>query len=90
MTATVTVPGRVAGVLRVPPGAIVQSAGLPAVWVLAGGAGVQDIALRPVEVAAFREDGTIVSSGLKPGELIVAAGAHRLMPGEKVRVAERR
>ena len=89
MTATVAVAGSASGVLRVPAGAIVQKDGKPAVWVLGDGE-VRDIVLRPVSVSAFREDGVFLSGGLKPGETIVAVGAHKLMPGEKVRVAETR
>lgn len=90
MTATVTVAGSASGILRVPSGAIVQKDGTPAVWILAGSGEVQDLEARPVTVSAFREDGAFLSGGLRPGERIVAAGAHRLQPGEKVRVVETR
>jgi RND family efflux transporter MFP subunit len=90
MTATVTVAGSASGILRVPSGAIVQTDGQPAVWVLSGTGEVKDIEARKVAVAAFREDGAFLSGGLRPGERIVAAGAHRLQPGEKVRIAESR
>ena len=72
-------------ILQVPSPSIVQQNGQPAVWVLGEGGATT---LRAVEVAAFREDGVIVSAGLKPGEKIVAAGGHKLMPGERVRILE--
>lgn len=87
MTATVTVATGAAAGFRLPAGAIVQKDGRPAVWILGGRSELREIALRPVAVSAFREDGVLVSDGLQAGELIVAAGAHKLMPGEKVRVA---
>jgi membrane fusion protein, multidrug efflux system len=90
MTATVTVAGSASGILRVPSGAIVQKDGQPAVWVLSGDGEVKDLEARKVGVAAFREDGAFLSGGLRPGERIVAAGAHRLQSGEKVRIAETR
>jgi hypothetical protein len=42
-----------------------------------------------VTVAAWREDGVAVSGGLASGERIVAAGAHKLIEGETVRVSAR-
>lgn len=87
MTATVSLSGVGVNILQVPSPAIVQQDGKPAVWVL-GENGA--IALRPVSVAAFREDGAILTSGVKPGEKIVAAGGHKLMPGERVRILETR
>ena len=69
---------------RVPATAIFQHESRPAVWVVGPD---QTLALRPVDVAAFREDGAVVSAGLKDGERIVAAGVHKVVAGEKVRVA---
>jgi membrane fusion protein, multidrug efflux system len=88
MTATVTLSSASAEkTLLVPASSIVQAEGQPAVWVLGEGGA---IAPRRVAVAAWREDGALVTSGLQPGERIVAAGGHMLMPGEKVRVLETR
>lgn len=84
MTATVRL-GRGGGkAALVPATAIFQQAGKPAVWVIGADGRV---ALRPVEVAQFREDGALVSAGLAGGERIVAAGVHKLAAGETVRVA---
>jgi multidrug efflux pump subunit AcrA (membrane-fusion protein) len=87
MTASVIQSGAVSNILQVPAPSIVQQNGKPAVWVLGEGG---SISLRPVEVAAFREDGVILSGGVKPGEKIVAAGGHKLIPGERVRILETR
>lgn len=87
MTATVALSGVTANILQVPSPSIVQQNGQPAVWILGEGGSIN---LRPVTVAAYREDGVIISAGLQPGEKIVAAGGHKLVPGERVRILETR
>jgi len=87
MTATVALSGLAQNILQVPSPAIVQQDGKPAVWVLAADG---TASLRPVAVAAYREDGVILSGGVKPGEKIVAAGGHKLLPGERLRILETR
>ena len=82
MTANVLLGGSAANLLRIPAGAVVDAKGQPAVWIL-GADG--RISARNIEVAAFREDGVLVRSGLIPGDRIVAAGAHKLKLGETVR-----
>jgi RND family efflux transporter MFP subunit len=85
MTANVVLEhrGASAGAL-VPSTAIYHDAdGKPAVWVYDAAAGT--VALRPVTIEAFREDGALVSSGLRAGELVVAAGVHRLVAGQRVK-----
>lgn len=67
----------------VPLSAIYRNDGSPAVWVY--DPATQTVALRPVTVAQFREDGAVVSAGLADGEWIVAAGVHKLRPGQTVR-----
>lgn len=83
MTATVRLAATAPTALLVPASSIVQVDGQPAVWVLGEGGAISK---RPVVVAAWREDGALVKSGLQPGERIVAAGGQKLMPGEKVRI----
>jgi RND family efflux transporter MFP subunit len=85
MTATVQLGMEAEGVIELPSPSIVQQDGKPAVWVIGDGGA---LSLRPVVVAAFREDGVIVSGGVKAGEKIVAAGGQKIMPGERVRVLE--
>lgn len=85
MTATVRFDGKAESGLRVPLGAIFQQAqGKPAVWVVSP---QQTVALRPVTVKAWQEDGAILESGVERGERIVIAGVHKLTAGEKIRLA---
>lgn len=67
----------------IPLGSVFQQGKQPAVWLIGDDGRVH---LRPVRVAAWREDGVAVSGGLAAGERIVAAGAHKLVEGEAVRV----
>lgn len=69
----------------IPAGSVFQQGRQPAVWVLDAEGRAH---LRPIEVAAWREDGVAVKGGLSAGDRIVAAGAHKLVEGEAVRVAE--
>lgn len=67
--------------LLIPLSAIYQQGKQTAVWVVADN---YSISLRQVIVAAYRDDGAVVKSGLKAGERIVSAGAHRLSEGEVI------
>ena len=58
-----------------------------AVWVV--DPATSKVRLRPVTVGQFREDGVTVTSGLKPGEVVVIAGVHKLRPDQQVRVAQK-
>jgi multidrug efflux system membrane fusion protein len=72
--------------ITVPVAAVFQQDGSPgaAVWVV----GKDDsLALRPVSVGAYTDAGATITGGLNPGERIVAAGVHKLVAGEKVRIA---
>jgi membrane-associated protease RseP (regulator of RpoE activity) len=44
---------------------------------------------RPVHIAALAEETATIDAGLRPGERIVAMGAHMLHEGQPVRVAAR-
>jgi membrane fusion protein, multidrug efflux system len=70
----------------IPLTAIYRKDGNPAVWVY--DPDTHKVALRPVTVAQFREDGAVVSAGLADGEWIVGAGVHKLQPGQVVRPYE--
>ena len=85
MTANVVLPrnGK-ADDLLLPATALAQQDGRPAVWVVDPRS--RTVHLRPVEVSAYREDGVAVSSGLSGGEIIVAAGVHKLVTGQAVRL----
>lgn len=88
MTATVRFPGKAEEVLTIPLTAIHQqekAGAQPAVWIVGKD---ETVSLRPVRVLRYGDGGAVVGEGLAAGERIVAAGVHKLSPGEKVRVAE--
>lgn len=71
--------------LKVPLSAIFQQTNQPAVWVVSA---QNQVSLRPVEVAAWQEDGAVLRAGLTAGERIVTAGVHKLAAGETIKLAE--
>jgi multidrug efflux system membrane fusion protein len=71
--------------LTVPLTAIFQHQGGPALWVVGSD---QTVVLRPVSVAAYREDTAVLDDGVQAGERIVVAGVHKLSSGEQVRVID--
>jgi len=71
-------------VITLPLTAITQFDGHPAVWVV--DPRTSKVNLRPVVVGAYREDGVVIRDGLKPGEVVVTVGVHKLLPDETVRV----
>ncbi|MFI4925912.1 MAG: efflux RND transporter periplasmic adaptor subunit, partial [Vicinamibacteria bacterium] len=86
MTANVLVQGAtdVSTAALVPSASIYHAEdGKPAVWIY--DPATQTVALRRVALDAFREDGALVSSGVKNGEWIVAAGVHKLRAGQAVK-----
>lgn len=67
----------------VPLSAIFQQGEQAALWIV----GADDtLSLRPVKVAAWRDEGAVIASGVAAGERIVSAGVHKLTVGEKVRL----
>lgn len=84
-TASVAFVGSAAGQSLVPLGAVSQTDGGPAVWLVDGNG---RLSAQPVDIAAFREDGAAIRGGLPPGSRIVIAGVHRLVAGETVRAVE--
>lgn len=84
MTANVVLRGGASSTtVFVPSASILRGEdGQPAVWVYDAAKGT--VAPRAVALAGFREDGALVASGLRAGEFIVAAGAHKLVPGQRV------
>lgn len=69
----------------IPLTAIFQQGDQTAVWVVAADS---SISLHTVKVAAYRDNGAVIASGLSAGERIVGAGVHKLHTGEKIRVIE--
>jgi RND family efflux transporter MFP subunit len=85
MTASVALGERTAAAaITLPLSALAQIDGRPAVWVV--DPQTAQVHLRPVQVGAYREDGATVTAGLARGEVVVTAGVHKLVAGEKVRV----
>ena len=71
--------------LLIPLTAIFQQGKQAAVWIVAAD---RTVSLRPVEIAAYHDDGAVIASGLAAGERIVSNGVHRLAAGEKIRIIE--
>jgi len=85
MTANVGFHGEDKGaVVLLPLGAITKDRekGEPAVWVV--DAATSKVNLRAVRIGQFREDGVSILSGLEPGDMVVTAGVHKLLPGQQV------
>ncbi len=61
--------------------------GQPAVWVL--DASTRQVSLKPVAVAAYREDSVELGSGVSDSDWIVVAGVHKLAEGQVVRPIDR-
>jgi RND family efflux transporter MFP subunit len=70
--------------VEVPPTALTQANGVPAVWVVDPRS--QTVALRNVDVARYDPASVLISQGLEIGEVVVTAGVQVLRPGQKVRL----
>ena len=70
--------------IRLPLTALFQQGDKGAVWVVDPKTGVAT--LTPVQVARYTQDAVEIASGVKPGDLVVRAGVHKLHAGQKVRV----
>ena len=87
MTANVGVVGDGAPNAAVLPSpSIYQHDGKPAVWRFDPVS--KQVSLVPVTIGQYREDGVVVTSGVRDGDWIVAAGVHKLLPGQVVRPYE--
>ena len=80
MTARVILGSASGAAIVVPLTALVDHGKGPQVWVVNDGRATQ----RPVEVASFREDGAVIASGLKAGEMVILTGQRRLVDGQAV------
>ncbi len=58
----------------------------PAVWIY--DPATRKVALRPVTIGEYREDGVVITAGLASGDWVVTAGVHKLRPGQTVRPYE--
>lgn len=70
-------------VAEVPLAAIFQQGTQPAVWLVDRQTGI--VSLRPVTIARWRNDTAAIASGVRDGDLIAAAGVHKLEEGQKVK-----
>ncbi|KQQ59975.1 hypothetical protein ASF84_04485 [Pseudomonas sp. Leaf127] len=85
-TITVNIPAAAAEPgSQVPIGALHDAGKGPGVWVIQGEPAT--VRWQPVTVAHLDDEGARVTGALKPGERIVALGAHLLREGQSVRVA---
>ncbi|MGX5026369.1 efflux RND transporter periplasmic adaptor subunit [Enterobacter asburiae] len=75
-------------VLQVPLASLYDAGKGPGVWRIS--AQPAKVAWTPVRVLSVGEDAAQVTGGVKPGEKIVALGAHLLHEGEVVRLAAQR
>ena len=68
--------------LQVPPSALIEADGRPAVWVVDPKS--QTVSPRNVDVSRYDPADVVVSRGLDAGEVVVTAGVQTLHPGQKV------
>ncbi|MBK6472501.1 MAG: efflux RND transporter periplasmic adaptor subunit [Betaproteobacteria bacterium] len=71
------------GVVRLPLTAVMQQQGQTAVWVVDPSR--MTVQVQPVVVAGADGNTVVVASGLSPGQVVVTAGVHVLMPGQQVK-----
>jgi len=88
--ATVTIqsadhPPSAQGGVQVPMGALFDAGQGAGVWVIGGAPAT--VSWRAVQVQDLNDEGARVSGPIRPGERIVALGAHLLREGEQVRLA---
>lgn len=85
-TATVRVAAPAIGnvSIRVPLPAIVEQQGTSAVWVLDRNS--MTVKPQPVQVAGADGNDVLIAGGLSEGQIVITAGTHVLLPGQKVRL----
>jgi RND family efflux transporter MFP subunit len=71
---------------EVPIASITDRGNGPGVWAL--NAKTSSVSFRPVKVLRLGDENAVVADGVKPGEEVVALGAHLLNDGQHVRVAD--
>jgi RND family efflux transporter MFP subunit len=69
-------------VIALPPRALSEMGGKPAVWIVDPQA--KTVSLRNFTIDRYATDAIIVAGGLTPGEIVVAEGSQLLRPGEIV------
>jgi multidrug efflux system membrane fusion protein len=66
----------------IPLSALYEKTGGAAVWIV--DTNTHQVHLAPVDVAAYREQGVVVTSGVEPKQWIVTAGVHKLRDGDAI------
>ena len=69
--------------VQVPPTALTEANGHPAVWIL--DLHTHTVSLRSVDVARYDPADVVIAHGLESGDVVVTAGVQVLRPGQKVR-----
>ena len=70
--------------VEVPPSALTEADGRPAVWVVDPKS--ETVSLRKVDVLRYDEGAVVISNGLGKGDIVVTAGVQVLRPDQKVRL----
>jgi RND family efflux transporter MFP subunit len=70
--------------VELPGGALFEQDGKPAVWIVDPKAFT--VSLKPITVSRYTGDKIMVGDGLSKGDIVVAAGVQKLIPGQKVRL----
>lgn len=78
--------GEAALAVALPPSALFDKNGSPAVWVFERQS--NSLSLRSVTVARYEANSVVVAGGLARGEIVVTAGVNSLRVGQKVRLSE--
>ncbi len=73
-------------VMKLPTTAFKQDGKTSAVWVVDTSTNPATVKSQPVTIATADGNDVVVSGGLTPGMLVVAAGVHVLQPGQKVSI----
>jgi membrane fusion protein, multidrug efflux system len=73
----------VVGITKLPLSALKENQGQTAVWLV--DAASMTVRLQAVSVAGADGNEAVISKGLKPGDVVVTAGVHVLVPGQKVK-----
>jgi RND family efflux transporter MFP subunit len=73
---------------KVPIASIIDRGNGPGVWAL--NMKTSTVSFRPVKVLRLGDEDAVLADGVKPGEEVVALGAHLLSDGQHVRLADQR
>jgi RND family efflux transporter MFP subunit len=86
-TVTVQIPlANASDTVAVPNMAITDRGNGPGVWIVNRNSST--VSFRSVKIVRLGEEETYIDDGIRPGEMIVALGAHLLSEGQRVRIAE--